>query len=179
MRGGFYGHRMRIYYDQADNEFNKTFSVSSAMYDKYGIGDSISLKYMEYDPHISELSVTVASTRSILKLILYVLISIFVLLVAVPWTVGMFLINRGSRNPPSRREFDISELKCPECTAYMNVGYIPITGGLTWRNKDEPVGFVTNLSGLPGTVWVNPFARPKLPGFHCPNCQIILFKYGK
>jgi len=31
-----------IYYDQADNEFNKTFSVSSAMYDKYGIGDSIS-----------------------------------------------------------------------------------------------------------------------------------------
>lgn len=168
-----------IYYDQADKQFNKTFSVSSAMYDKYGAGDSISVKYMEYDPNISELSATATSSKSILKLILYVIISILVFAVAIPWSVGMFLIKRGSKNPPSRRQLNISELKCPECAAYMKAGYIPITGAIAWRNKNEPVGFITNLSGLPGTVWVNPFARPKLPGFHCPNCQIILFKYGK
>lgn len=149
------------------------------MYDKYGVGDSISVKYMMYDPNISELSATAASSRSLSKLIFYVTISIFVFAVVIPWTVGMFLIQRGSKIPQDRRQLNITALKCPECAAYMNVGYVPVTGGITWRNKDEPVGFITNLSGLPGTVWVNPFARPKLPGFHCPNCQIILFKYGK
>lgn len=70
-------------------------------------------------------------------------------------------------------------MECPTCKSIMEDGYIPIVGGIHWRRKGQRVGLPSMLTGLPGTVWWNPFRRPKLPAYHCPKCKIIIFVYGE
>ncbi len=59
----------------------------------------------------------------------------------------------------------------------MEEGYIPVVCGINWRRKDQKIGLPTIFTGLPGTVWWNPFKRPNLPGYHCPKYHIIIFLY--
>ena len=102
---------------------------------------------------------------------------VWLLFVLVPGIIGSLLIT----NTRSEKDIklEIGEMKCPECFMLMEEGYIPVTSGINWRGKEKSVGMVTVFSGLPGTVWWNPFNRPKLPGFHCSKCKVVLFKYGR
>jgi hypothetical protein len=65
---------------------------------------------------------------------------------------------------------------CPECGIKMAEGYLPMGFGIHWRNINQPVAIPTIFSGLSGTVfWLK---RPRLHGYHCEKCRIIIFKYG-
>jgi len=74
-------------------------------------------------------------------------------------------------------DLDKPSLNCPKCAAEMTEGYMPAVGGVSWRDKDEPIGIPTMRSGLPGTTFF--IKRPLLHAFHCKTCKIIVFKYGK
>ena len=70
-----------------------------------------------------------------------------------------------------------NEPKCPKCYKIMIEGYMPTVGGVSWRDRNEPIGIPTIFNGLPGTTfWIK---RPLLHAFRCKDCKVIIFKYGK
>jgi hypothetical protein len=69
------------------------------------------------------------------------------------------------------------KLKCPECGSIMAEGYIPGVGGINWRERNDPIGLPTILSGLPGTTYW--FKRPILHAFNCKECGVVTFRYVK
>lgn len=70
-----------------------------------------------------------------------------------------------------------NKVHCPSCNKLMTEGYMPTVGGVSWRDRDEPIGIPTILNGLPGTTfWLK---RPLLHAYQCKDCEIITFKYGK
>ncbi len=65
---------------------------------------------------------------------------------------------------------------CPRCGNPMTEGYLPTVGGVTWRDRTDPIGIPSMFTGLPGTT--HKIKRPALHAFHCKPCQIITFAYG-
>ncbi len=66
---------------------------------------------------------------------------------------------------------------CPKCHNKMQEGFVPTGGGMFWFRKGQPHGSVEFARYLPGTfTWER---RHKLPAYHCPGCQLVMFRYGK
>jgi hypothetical protein len=96
---------------------------------------------------------------------------------------SLFFVYRSHKQPgPGSSSKLTTEMKvenpfnCPECGIVMTEGYLPMGFGIHWRNINQPVAIPTIFSGLSGTVsWLR---RPRLHGYHCEKCRIIIFKYG-
>lgn len=74
-------------------------------------------------------------------------------------------------------DLEAKPLACPRCGKPMDEGYLPLVAGVHWRKPGEPTGLPHALGGLPGTVgWRG---RPRLHGFRCETCEVVLFRYGK
>lgn len=171
-------HQIRIEFkDLRGNAHESVLGVSRLFYDKYEVGDVIQVLYLRDDPKQCKLAAYVESSKLMSKYVVICGAVVWFFIVLVPVIIGVFLISRVEGE--SDIKLEISEMKCPECSLPMQEGYVPLTSGINWRRKGESVGLLTVFSGLRGTVWWNPFSRPKLPGFHCTRCKVILFKYEK
>lgn len=154
--------------------------VSKRTYDVVSERDHISIMYLSSQPERCTLPYSVSSMLY-LTLALFLVALIFVIL-----SIGFFYyIYKAFKKPPSDKLVKLTtdlaaiegKVACPKCKLIMTEGYMPTVGGVSWRDRDEPVGIPTMLNGLPGTTfWVR---RPKLHAFHCKPCKIITFKYGK
>lgn len=152
--------------------------VAKSTYDVFGIRDEFEIVYLPSQPDNCTLPASLDINYFIL---LTVFGSGFIFLLI---TLGFaFYIYRSFKRPASDKpvsmttQLDLTELNCPKCSKKMTEGYLPTTGGVSWRDRGDPVGMPTILSGLPGTTfWVK---RPRLHAFHCEQCKIIIFKYGK
>lgn len=151
--------------------------VSKMLYDEHTVGDFVIVLYLNDDPKQCKLAAYVEGTKDISKIVVISGAVMWLLFVLLPAIIGVLLISRSEDKGEIKLE--IGEMRCPECGSQMEEGYIPLISGINWRRQNESVGLLTVFSGLPGTVWWNPFKRPKLPGFHCKRCKVILFKYGK
>ncbi|MBI2486356.1 MAG: hypothetical protein HYW01_05250 [Deltaproteobacteria bacterium] len=163
--------------DLRGNAHESVLGVSRLFYDKYDVGDVIQVLYLRDDPNRCKAAAYIENTKYISKFVIICGAIAWLLFVLLPGIVGTLLISRADNREEIKLE--ISEMKCPECCLPMQEGYVPLISGINWRCKGESVGLLTVFSVLPGTVWWNPFNRPKLHGFHCPRCKIILFKYRK
>jgi len=67
---------------------------------------------------------------------------------------------------------------CPECGQAMERGYITTGAAVYWRNWEDRRWLLFSADKLPGTgpafVGTN-----KLGGFRCPQCELVLFQYGR
>ncbi len=171
-------HRFSVEFkDLSENVHHSAFNVSKLLFERYEVGDVIQVVCLREDPTKCTAAAHVGNTKLISKYSVICGVIVWLFFVLVPGVIGVFLITRtgGSMNIT----LEVKEMKCPECFMPMQEGYIPLISGINWRRRGESVGMLTLFSGLPGTVWWNPFNRPKLPGFHCPDCKVVLFKYGK
>ena len=156
------------------------FGVSKDTYYSIGLRDELAIIYPPSNPSECTLPDSVEISRYLLFITLITAIFIFIL------ALGFFYyIYKSYRKPDPGKlvkpttNMDLGGTvpKCPKCNAIMIEGYMPTVGGVTWRNSDEPIGIPTMLTGLAGTTfWLN---RPLLHAFHCKECEIITFKYGK
>jgi len=171
-------HLMHVEFEDLGGNFNNVvLDASKTFYDRHEVGDFVRVLYLRNDPGQCRLAAFVESTRYISKVIVICGLAVWVFVALLPAVIGVFLICRSeSANEIS---LDIGEMRCPECGLQMEEGYVPLISGVNWRGKAEPIGLLTVFFGLPETVWWNPFKRPKLPGFRCARCKVILFKYGK
>jgi hypothetical protein len=160
--------------DLRGNAHESVLGVSRLFYEEYDVGDVIQVLYLRDDPKQCKVAAYVESTKFMSKFVIICGAIAWLLFVLLPGIVVTLVISRAERG---EIKLDINEMRCPECCLSMQEGYVPLISGVNWRRKEESVGLLTVFSGLPGTVWWNPFNRPKLPGFHCPRCKVILFKY--
>lgn len=69
------------------------------------------------------------------------------------------------------------KLDCPECGQAMEPGYLTTGAWLYWREWQDKSLLVRFSDRLPNTlptfVGIN-----RLPGFRCPACEMIVFRYG-
>ena len=152
--------------------------VSKNTYDVISRKDKLSVVYLSSNPNKCTLPSSVKSTYIITLSLL--IISIVFLLIALGF---LYYIYKSFKKPAkavvltSDLDLPSDNLACPRCGSQMSEGYMPTVGGVSWRDRDEPIGIPTILNGLRGTTfWVK---RPLLHGFHCKSCEIITFKYGK
>jgi len=154
------------------------FGVSKTTYDSISRRDQLRVIYLESSPEHCSLPNSV-STLYVLSLSVIVIGFLF-LLIFIGFLFYVYRSFKKPKNPESlTTELIVNkdQVNCPECGKSMVEGYMPTIGGVSWRDRDEPVGIPTLLSGLPGTTFW--FKRPKLHAFHCKNCNIITFKYGR
>ena len=155
------------------------FSVSEILYDNHPIGSKIPVLYLPEDPQKCKRHDSIPEVQRTLTVGLSV--SAFMVLFAFS---SFFFVYRSynQQGPGDVRLFatniELEEgIRCPKCNLEMTEGYLPMGGGIVWRNIDQPVGIPTIFSGLPGTVFFG--KRPKLHAYHCERCKMITFKYGK
>lgn len=152
-------------------------SVSKTAFDSFDKRDELLVTYLPSNPGECTLPLNLEVSYFILLAVLG-LGFLFLLI-----TMGFaYYIYKSFKRPSSDKpvvtttRLDIKSITCPKCGLSMTEGYLPTVGGVSWRDKSDPVGIPTLLSGLPGTTfWVK---RPKLHAFHCKDCKIITFKYG-
>ncbi|MAE66338.1 MAG: hypothetical protein CMJ18_18870 [Phycisphaeraceae bacterium] len=68
-------------------------------------------------------------------------------------------------------------MKCPECGAPMQNGFIPAGGGISWFDRlsaDQVIGFAKSLPGT--SAW---FRRARLEAYRCTRCRLVTFRYGR
>lgn len=152
--------------------------VSRSLYRAREIDDEISVTHLPGEFDRCVLTRALPVNRAL---------SIFVLAasgLAVLLGIGLLaFVYLGFRKPSAERPTRLTSrfdpgvrALCPSCGSDMAEGYVPATGGLAWREPDEPVGLPTIFSGLPGTVfWLR---RPRLQAFRCEECQVLTLKYG-
>jgi len=152
--------------------------VSKNTYDSVSSRDELRVIYIKENPEKCSLPHSVSTLYSISLSI--VLVGFLFLLIFLGFLIYVYNSFKKPNSPlPLTTEMNVDKesVKCPECGAMMTEGYMPTVGGVSWRDRDDPVGIPTLLSGLPGTTfWIR---RPMLHGFHCKNCNIITFKYGR
>ncbi len=158
--------------------YNCDLSVSKTTFNSFDKKDELLITYNPSKQAQCSLSFNITLNY-------YILLSILGLgLLFLLMTLGFTYYVYKSFKKPARDKLvatttrlDLEKIDCPKCGLIMTEGYLPTVGGVCWREKDDPVGIPTILSGLPGTTfWAR---RPKLHAFHCKGCEIITFKYGK
>lgn len=79
---------------------------------------------------------------------------------------------------PEKHPLDAEVPACPECGQAMERGYITTGAAVYWRNWQDRRWLVFWAKKLPGTgpafIGTN-----KLGGFRCPECELVLFRYGR
>jgi Domain of unknown function (DUF6487) len=156
-----------------------SFRVSKDTYDAISKRDTVNIIYLPDDPSKCTLPYSLELNRYLL--ISLMAVALFLLLLAAGF---IYYIYKSFKNPPPDKPVPLTTdlgipggaPDCPRCGAPMTEGYMPTVGGVSWRDRDEPVGIPTMLTGLRGTAfWVR---RPKLHAYRCEPCRIITFKYG-
>lgn len=155
-------------------------SVSKRTYDVIGKRDQLGIAYLPSDPSKCTLPHSLGYTRILVMSMTGV--GVFLLLIAAGFCFYIYSSFRkpGQGNPvtlTTNLGIDDGAVLCPRCREEMTEGYIPTAGGITWRNRDDPVGIPTILTGLPGTKFF--LKRPRLHAYRCESCRIVTFKYGK
>ena len=176
---GYKNHKYKLAAGYSANgvNYNCDLSVSKTAFDSFDKRDELLVVFNPSKPDECSLPFNI-------ELNYYILLSImglsFLFLLI---TLGFaYYIYKSFKKPTADKlvatttKLDLENINCPKCGLAMTEGYLPPIGGVSWRDKDDPVGIPTILSGLPGTTfWVK---RPKLHAFHCKDCRIITFKYG-
>jgi len=160
------------------NENLCQFGVSQRLYNNSPLGVNIPVTFLPESPQRCKLSYSLSGSQSILSKGLA--LSVGMLLLALG---SILFINHSHKKPgPGSSSQLTTAIKseeppnCPECGIRMTEGYLPMGFGIHWRNINQPVAIPTIFSGLRGTVfWLK---RPRLHGYHCEKCRIIIFKYG-
>lgn len=154
-------------------------SVSKRTYDVISKRDQLLVSYLPDDPAQCTIPNSLELNRYLVLSVLAV--AIFLLLLAAGF---IFYIYRSFKKLSSRNLVPLTnnlglqenKLNCPRCRSQMKEGYLPTVGGISWRDRGDPVGIPTMLTGLPGTTFF--LKRPKLHAYRCESCHIITFKYG-
>jgi hypothetical protein len=156
-----------------------SFRVSKYTYDVIAKCDTLNVVYLPDDSSKCSLPDSLEINRLLLICLIAAAVSLLI-----PSAGLIFYIYNSFRKPPSDKpvplttDIGIAEggLDCPKCGAHITEGYMPMIGGVSWRERGDPVGIPTMLNGLPGTAfWVK---RPKLHAYRCETCYIITFRYG-
>ncbi|MEQ9619006.1 MAG: PF20097 family protein [Deltaproteobacteria bacterium] len=156
-----------------------TISVSKRTYDVISKRDELLISYLPEDPAQCTIPNSFELNRYLVITVLAV--AVFLLLLAAGFVLYIY---KSFKKPSSRHLVPLTNnldlpgdgLTCPKCGSGMTEGYLPAVGGVSWRDRDDPVGIPTMLTGLPGTTfWLK---RPKLHAYHCESCHIITFRYG-
>ena len=174
-------YRFTVGFNTDNNSYIRCeFGVSKDTYYSIDIRDELAIIYLPDNPSECTMPDGVEVSRYLLLTTLITAIFIFILALGFIFYVYKSYKKPGPYKlvkPTTNMDLDGSAPKCPKCTASMTEGYMPTVGGVTWRDSDQPIGIPTMLTGLPGTTfWVK---RPLLHAFHCKECEIITFKYGK
>ena len=155
-----------------------TISVSKRTYDVIGKRDEFLISYLPDDPAQCTIPNSLELNRYLVITVLAVAVLLLVLAAGF-----IFYIYKSFKKPSPRHPVPLTNnlgipgdgLECPKCGSGMTEGYLPAVGGVSWRDRGDPVGIPTMLTGLPGTTfWLK---RPKLHAYHCKSCHIITFKY--
>ena len=153
------------------------FGVSKNTYDSISRRDHLRVVYLKNSPEECSIPNSVSSLYALSFSIILLGFIFFIIFLAF-----LIYVNRSFKKPENplglTTELMVPKdsINCPECGTAMVEGYMPTIGGVSWRDRGEPVGIPTLLSGLPGTTfWIK---RPMLHAYHCKNCMIITFKYG-
>lgn len=165
------------YTNEKGNQFFCRLPVSKKRYESHESGQKLTVVYLSSNPSSCMLESEIEFNFSLLKAI--VLAGLFFALIGLLFIYYIYRQYRKPREGESAgltTEFGTLEMQCPECGSPMTEGFIPTTGGITWRDKGESTGIPTIISGLPGTIfWLK---RPKLHAFRCRKCKNVLFKHG-
>ena len=153
-------------------------NVSKSDYDSYSIGDRLDILYLS---SVTGRCMKAENAAGLYSLTIFVLL--FWLIFLLIFLALAYIFYRAYKRTGDPRklttEFNAGKEKfiCPECSTVMEEGYIPGVGGINWRERTEPPGMPTIVSGLPGTVyWMK---RPMLHAFHCRDCGVVTFRYVK
>ena len=173
-------HQFQVNIISSEGEIiNCQFGVSESLYDNHPLGTRILVTYLSKEPQKCKRYESIHGTQKILSFGLGS--SAFMMLIGFG---SMFFVLRSYKKPgpgdSSLFATDIEleeEIRCPKCNLEMIEGYLPVGGGIVWRNIDQPVGIPNVFSGLPGTAFFG--KRSKLHAYHCERCKIVTFKYGK
>jgi hypothetical protein len=173
-------HQFQVKIISSGGEVNNCqFGVSESLYDIYPLGSAIPVAYLSEDPQKCKRYESITGIQRTLSF--GIGISAFMMLIAFG---SLFFVSRSYKKtgPGDSSSFatdmELEEgVRCPKCNVEMTEGYLPMGGGIVWRNIDQPVGIPTIFSGLPGTAFFG--KRPKLHAYHCGSCKIVTFKYGK
>ncbi len=173
-------HRFTVgYTTQTGSSVKCKLRVSKNTFDVISRRDELSVIYLASSPGRCTLPDALEMNQYLSLSLLGV--AVFLLLLAAGF---LYYIYTSFRLPPAGEltalstamELPRDMLLCPKCTQEMTEGYMPTVGGVSWRDRGDPVGIPTMLSGLPGTThWVR---RPLLHAYHCKKCNIITFRYG-
>jgi flagellar basal body-associated protein FliL len=156
-----------------------TLRVSKYTYDIVSKRDILNVAYLPQDP--SECTLPDGIGLNLYLVISLLAVAVVLLLLAAGF---VFYIYRSFRKPPPGMLVPLTTdlgippgvIDCPKCGAPMTEGYMPTVGGVSWRDRGDPIGIPTMFTGLPGTAfWVK---RPALHAYRCEPCRIIVFKYG-
>lgn len=156
-----------------------TLRVSKSTYDVVSRRDELRVTYLPRDPSMCTLPDGIELNLYLITSLLAV--AVILLLLAAGF---IFYIYKSFRKPPPGKPVPLTTnlavppggLTCPRCGAPMTEGYMPTVGGVSWRDRDDPIGIPSMFTGLEGTTfWLK---RPALHAYRCAHCRIITFKYG-
>jgi len=170
----------KLGYKTPDNNYVRcNVGVSKDTYYSIGIRDELRIIYSPAITSSCSLQDTVEISRAILLMTLIVAAVIFLISLGFIYYIYKSYSKPSADNlvkPTTALNLE-STPECPKCRSMMTEGYMPTVGGVSWRDKYEPIGIPTMLTGLEGTTfWIK---RPLLHAYHCKQCKIIIFKYGK
>ncbi|HSG32182.1 MAG TPA: PF20097 family protein [Thermodesulfobacteriota bacterium] len=168
------------YYINTDSYIRCEFGVSKDTFYSIGLRDELLVVYPPSNPTKCTLTDGVEISRYFLLITL--IFALFILILGIGFIYYVYKSYAKPTpdkliKPTTNLGIDANGVICPKCKSNMTEGYMPTVGGVAWRDSDEPIGIPTMFTGLPGTTfWVK---RPLLHAFHCKECEIITFKYGK
>lgn len=173
----------RLYFDAEYSTVDNNpgmcrINVSKTVYNSYSVNDKLVIVYLKSKPGVCYLQGSAEGLYfSSMVLVVFGIIS---LLIFIAFAYHVYKSFKKTGKPVSlttKFEGDRANVICPECGSPMDEGYIPGVGGINWRDRGDPIGLPTMISGLPGTVFW--FKRPLLHAFNCKQCALVVFKYRK
>lgn len=168
-------------YKTADFIWTKCeIGVSKDTYYSISIRDQLGIVYDSDSPTQCTLPDGIEINR--ILLLVSIIFAVFLMIIGICFLI--YIYKSFKKPPPDKYVTPTTNMnieqdgpRCIKCNNLMVEGYMPTVGGVSWRNRDEPIGIPTIFSGLPGTTfWIK---RPLLHAYHCTDCKIIIFKYGK
>jgi len=68
-------------------------------------------------------------------------------------------------------------IRCPQCRDFMKPGFVSVSQGLHWLNRESGPYGGDFLESIPGT---HAIMRPnRLPAWRCAACETITFRFGR